>query len=87
MLIIDDEPETIEEVTDEAKCYSRQFTSNLISLGERLKVAQDLVPAAKWEDWLDRNFDMTPRTARKIMMYSDFLDKGGDIESALNRFY
>lgn len=77
----------IDDVTYEAKYHLTEAVSHIILAGAQLTVARNKMPASEWRNWLGNNFDMTPRTAQRLIAYAEILDKGGDIEDALNKFY
>lgn len=61
------EQPTIEQLTVEVKFYLGQIGQNIIEVGKRLIQAKELLPHGEWQNWLEKNFELSMQTARKFM--------------------
>ena len=72
------EQPTIEQLTVEVKFYLGQLAQNIIEVGKRLIQAKALLPHGEWQNWLENNFQLTVRTARRFMQIADRFGKTVD---------
>lgn len=64
----------------EIKFYLGQTAQNIIEVGKRLIAAKSLVAHGQWQVWLNDNFSLTERTARRFMQISERFNKTVDVD-------
>ena len=69
--LADSEQPNIETLTAEMKMYLHIVNQSIIEVGKRLIQAKELVPHGDWQNWLQDNFSLTDRTARRFMQISE----------------
>lgn len=64
----------------EIKFYLGQTAQNIIEVGKRLIQAKSLVQHGDWQAWLNDNFQLAERTARRFMQISERFNKMVDVD-------
>ncbi len=59
--------ENLEQLTVEIKFYVNQWEQNTIKIGKRLIAAKKLVKHGDWSKWLEENFNLSYRSAKRFM--------------------
>lgn len=60
-------PSDLNQLTVELKFYINQWGQNTIEIGKRLIAAKELVGQGNWLNWLEKNFNLSYRTAKNFM--------------------
>ena len=71
---------TLPQLEIEIKFYLGRTAQNIIEVGKRLIQAKSLVNHGHWQDWLQNNFDLTERTARRFMQCAERFSKMVDVD-------
>ncbi len=71
---------TLPQLEVEIKFYLGQTAQNIIEVGKRLIQAKSLVQHGQWLNWLEQNFQLTERTARRFMQISERFSKTVDVD-------
>ena len=68
-------PTDLNQLTVEIKFYVNQWGQNTIEIGKRLIAAKKLVAQGEWLNWLEKNFNLTERTAQNFMRIAERFGK------------
>ena len=68
-------PNCLPQLTIEIKFYLNQTAQNIIEVGKRLIQAKELVERGEWQNWLEANFSLTTRSARRFMAVAERFGK------------
>ena len=82
-LLITDENVTVQgftvkaapQLTLEIGFYLNQTAQNIIEVGKRLIVMKSFVKHGHWQQWLEKNFQLSQETARKFMRCAERFSK------------
>ena len=71
----ENKPTDLNQLTVEIKFYVNQWGQNTIEIGKRLIAAKKLVAQGEWLNWLEKNFNLTERTAQNFMRIAERFGK------------
>lgn len=74
------EKPSIEMLTVEIKFHLNQMGFHVIEVGKRLIQAKELIPHGDWANWLQQNFQLTDRSARRFMQIAERFGKTVDVD-------
>lgn len=74
------EKPSLEMLTVEIKFHLNQMGYHVIEVGKLLIQAKELVPHGEWANWLQNNFNLTDRSARRFMQIVERFGKTVDVD-------
>ena len=57
----------LSRIESEIRVLQRETALGILSIGDKLLEAKEIVPFGEWEKWLSQNIEMSNRTARNFM--------------------
>ena len=69
----------LETISDEIRHHKKQAETSFLEMGRLLLEAKEMVKHGEWIPWLRDNFDMSQRTAQKLMELSREFGKASSI--------
>ena len=69
------EMKALSKLEFEIKFYFEQISKNVFEIGKRLMQAKKMLKHGEWEKWLERNFELSDRTARRYMAIAEKFGK------------